>query len=49
VLADGSKFRRRGPVRLASAAKISTLITDDSAPDRMLAALSRQNVDIIRC
>ena len=33
VLADSSKFSKRGPVRLADVDQIDTLITDDGAPD----------------
>lgn len=49
VLADSSKFDRRGPIRLASANRISTLITDSDAPVDSLAALEEQGVTILRC
>ena len=49
VLADSSKFDRRGPVRLADADQISTLITDKNAPRAALKTLRTRGVEIITC
>ena len=49
VLADSSKFGRRGPVRLASVDQISRLITDDEAPPDALDVLRRHGVDVVTC
>ena len=49
VLADASKFHRRGPARLAGASQIATLITDDGAPAGTLDALKNQGVQVICC
>ena len=46
VLADGSKFNQRGPVRLALVDQITTLITDPTAPPDDLRALSEAGVDV---
>lgn len=47
VLADGSKFGRRGPVRIAAAMKISTLVTDAGAPDEEVQALREAGTEVI--
>jgi DeoR family transcriptional regulator, aga operon transcriptional repressor len=49
VVADASKFARRGPIRLANASQISALITDLAAPPEPLAALRAQGVEVIQC
>jgi DeoR/GlpR family transcriptional regulator of sugar metabolism len=49
VLADASKFGRRGPVRVAAVEQISCLITDEAAPPEELTALRRRGVDVITC
>lgn len=49
VLADSSKFTRRGPTRLASVSDISTLVTDTGSPEDTLHRLRKQGVEIIRC
>ncbi|MHB1928083.1 MAG: DeoR/GlpR family DNA-binding transcription regulator [Acidimicrobiales bacterium] len=47
VLADGSKFGRRGPVRIASASRISTVVTDARAPEDDVEALRAVGVDVV--
>lgn len=47
ILADSSKFGRRGPVRLATAAQISTLITDRDAPQETLQSWREAGVDVV--
>lgn len=47
VLADGSKFGRRGPVRIAEAAAISMVVTDASAPAQDVATLRERGVDVV--
>jgi DeoR/GlpR family transcriptional regulator of sugar metabolism len=47
VLADASKFDHRGPVRLASTERITTLITDDRAGDDKLAPWRAADVDVV--
>jgi DeoR/GlpR family transcriptional regulator of sugar metabolism len=49
VLADSSKFGRRGPVRVAAVEQISCLITDEAAPVDELTALRRRGVDVLTC
>jgi DeoR/GlpR family transcriptional regulator of sugar metabolism len=49
VLADSSKFGRRGPVRLADVSQISCLITDDDAPPQAVAALRKRGVEVVTC
>ena len=49
VLADSSKFTRRGPVRLAPVHQIGCLITDDEAPQAALDALRRHGVEVVVC
>jgi DeoR/GlpR family transcriptional regulator of sugar metabolism len=49
VLADASKFARRGPVRLVGVDQIDTLITDDGAPAPALTELRRRGVDVLVC
>jgi DeoR/GlpR family transcriptional regulator of sugar metabolism len=49
VLADSSKFSRRAPARLASAADIATLVTDAGAPRPVLDGLASQGVNIVIC
>jgi DeoR/GlpR family transcriptional regulator of sugar metabolism len=49
VLADASKFARRGPIRLATAGQVSVLITDSTAPPGPLEALRAQGVEVIQC
>ena len=46
VLADASKFGRRGPVRLAGAGQVGTLITDDGAGAEHLAAWRAAGVTV---
>ncbi|ALE04809.1 hypothetical protein AL755_03780 (plasmid) [Arthrobacter sp. ERGS1:01] len=47
VLADGSKFTQRGPVRLAGVEQITTLITDSTAPTADVKALSAAGVEVL--
>ena len=49
VLADSSKFSKRGPVRLADVAQIDTLITDDGAPPADVTAIRARGVDVLVC
>lgn len=49
VLADASKFERRGPARLARPPQISTVVTDSGAPAPVLQALADQGVDVVVC
>lgn len=49
VLADASKFARRGPILLARASQLSVLITDTSAPPKPLAALRAKGVEVVQC
>lgn len=49
VLADSSKFGRRGPVRLASVDQINRLVSDAAAPPEAVEALRRQGVDVTIC
>ena len=46
VLADSSKFARRGPVRLATVDQLSTVITDTDAPASAVAALRDAGVEV---
>ncbi|RKS72486.1 DeoR family transcriptional regulator of aga operon [Motilibacter peucedani] len=46
VLADSSKFTRRGPVRLAGVDQLSTVITDTDAPPPAVAALRDAGVEV---
>jgi DeoR family transcriptional regulator of aga operon len=48
VLADHTKFARRGPVRLADIERISTLVTDDAAPADEVDRLAAMGVDVRR-
>jgi DeoR family transcriptional regulator, aga operon transcriptional repressor len=47
VLSDSSKFGRRGAVRLAGVAQISTLITDSAAPSEALAPWREAGVTVV--
>jgi DeoR/GlpR family transcriptional regulator of sugar metabolism len=47
VLADSSKFGRRGPARLARTDRISVLVTDGAAPSDELAALTAGGVEVV--
>lgn len=47
VLADSSKFGRRGPVRLADVSQISCLITDDGVPGDAVATLRARGVEVV--
>lgn len=49
LLADSSKFGRRGPVRVASVEQISCLVTDDAAPKDDLDRLRRHGVEVVTC
>jgi DeoR/GlpR family transcriptional regulator of sugar metabolism len=49
VLADSSKFARRGPSRLVKPAQIKVLITDTDAPADQVLSLEHQGVRIIQC
>lgn len=49
LLADGSKFDRKGPVRLASVEQIDCVITDHTAPSESLKELSRRGVEVVVC
>lgn len=49
VVADSSKFARRGPVRLVGVDRIGCLITDDDAPVDALEALREAGVDVVTC
>lgn len=48
VLADGSKFGLRGPICLAAADKISTLVTDLSAPESHVVNMKTFGVNVIQ-
>jgi DeoR/GlpR family transcriptional regulator of sugar metabolism len=47
VLADSSKFRQVGPIRLAPLERISTLITDSAAPEAQLNVLRERGIKVI--
>jgi DeoR/GlpR family transcriptional regulator of sugar metabolism len=49
VLADASKFGRRGPVRLAATDQIDCLVTDGQAPEDELHRLQDIGVDVVVC
>lgn len=49
LLADASKFGRRGPVRVANVEQISCLITDDAAPADDLDRLRERGVEVVIC
>lgn len=49
VLADGSKFGRTGPARLAEPAQITRVLTDSSAPPDGVAALRAVGVRVDIC
>jgi DeoR/GlpR family transcriptional regulator of sugar metabolism len=49
VLADGSKFAQRGPIRLAPVESIDTLVTDGAADDQAVRRLREQGVEVIVC
>lgn len=49
VLADGSKFGRTGPARLADPAQITSVLTDSSAPSAEVAALRAAGVHVVIC
>ncbi|MEK8171224.1 DeoR/GlpR family DNA-binding transcription regulator [Streptomyces sp. M19] len=48
VLADGSKFGRGGPVRIAGPERLTYVFTDASAPEEELAALRERGVEVVR-
>lgn len=48
VLADASKFTRRGPVRLARPAQIAALVTDEDAPAETLRAFRDAGTRVTR-
>ena len=48
VLADHTKFHKVGPVRLAPAAAISTLITDTGAPEECVLSLRAKGIQVIQ-
>jgi DeoR/GlpR family transcriptional regulator of sugar metabolism len=48
VLADGSKFARTGGIRIVGLDRVSTVVTDASAPEAELATLREQGIDVIR-
>lgn len=47
VLADSSKFSRRGPARIAGVDRIACLVTDDGAPRDAVESLRRAGVEVI--
>ena len=47
VLADSTKFGRRGPVRIAPASTIATIITDTGAPAEEIRELRASGVEVI--
>lgn len=47
VLADHSKFAKRGPVRLADVSRISALVTDRAAPEGDVRRLREQGVEVV--
>ena len=47
ILADSSKFRQTGPVRLASVADIDTVISDSGASDADIRALEERQIRVI--
>jgi DeoR/GlpR family transcriptional regulator of sugar metabolism len=47
VLADTSKFGRRGPVRLVETRQIAVLVTDTDAPAEALAVVREQGVGVV--
>ena len=49
VIADSTKFGRRGPVRLAALNQISSLFTDTEADPRDVDALRRRGVEVVIC
>ncbi len=49
VLADHTKFRRTGPIRLAPMSEVKTLITDSTAPRGTLDSFSARGVTVITC
>ena len=46
VLADSSKFARRGPVRIARVEQVAALVTDAGAPPDEVTALRAAGVDV---
>jgi DeoR family transcriptional regulator of aga operon len=46
VLADGSKFAQRGPVRLAGVDRIKELVTDRDAPEDGVRRLTQHGVEV---
>lgn len=49
VLADSSKFGRRGPARLARPPQMAAIVTDSGAPGPVLQALSDRGVRVVVC
>jgi DeoR/GlpR family transcriptional regulator of sugar metabolism len=49
VLADSSKFARKGPARITGANEIAVLVTDDGAPAGTLRELESLGVAVITC
>lgn len=46
VLADSSKFRRRGFSKIANLADIDTIITDSNIPDKIAAMIEENGIDL---
>ncbi len=49
VLADGSKFGRRGPTLLADVDQVDHFVTDRDAPDEVVSALRGRGADVTVC
>ena len=47
ILADHSKFSQHGPVRLAKVSRITTLVTDHSAPEEGVRRLKEQGMEVV--
>ncbi|MFD4374342.1 DeoR/GlpR family DNA-binding transcription regulator [Streptomyces sp. NPDC058486] len=47
VLADGSKFARSGGIRIVGPERVSTVVTDGSAPREELDALREQGIEVV--
>ncbi len=47
ILADHTKFCRNGPVRLATIDAVSSVVTDEKAPEQEILALREKGVEVI--
>lgn len=49
VLADATKFGRRGPTLLADVEQVDAFITDQDAPGPMVRDLRNRGADVVTC